>query len=299
MGDLLTPAIESDWTGYTIYDEEDLKNTVLDCRQCHQTMGPDSEKILRMQELRAPWTHWLSDLREGGEELTQDYLAAHSCEEFYAGIPGADFVGRPCDGDANFGPFKLEGAMRRLDTHEGHWLSGDQLHLYSSDLQKELFGVREPERALWDELYTRFRGGEIIPPPYFGLRVTDPEKLASMSRAYRAYRNGELPRQELPDIRDVLNEDDAWAMGFGVRSEATGREILVEACAQCHNDRLDQTISRARFNVDIDRLTPEQKATAIERLLLPDDHLKKMPPLRFKTLTQAQLDRAVEALSQP
>src|SRR5262249_19719545 len=30
-GDLLTPAIEHDWTEVSLYDEQDLTNTVLDC----------------------------------------------------------------------------------------------------------------------------------------------------------------------------------------------------------------------------------------------------------------------------
>ena len=50
--DVLTPAVESNFTGvYSLYNEEDIKNTILDCQQCHQTGGPNSQKILRMQEL--------------------------------------------------------------------------------------------------------------------------------------------------------------------------------------------------------------------------------------------------------
>ena len=35
-GDLLTPAVEKNWKGWTLYQDEDLKNTIADCRQCHQ-----------------------------------------------------------------------------------------------------------------------------------------------------------------------------------------------------------------------------------------------------------------------
>jgi len=35
-GDLYTPRIESDWSAAVIEDDEDLKNTPQDCRQCHQ-----------------------------------------------------------------------------------------------------------------------------------------------------------------------------------------------------------------------------------------------------------------------
>ena len=57
-GDLLTPATERDWTEVTLYDEEDLEDTVLDCRECHQPNGPGTPKLLRMQEFEKPWTHW-------------------------------------------------------------------------------------------------------------------------------------------------------------------------------------------------------------------------------------------------
>ena len=38
-GDLYTPAIETNWVQVEIQDDEDLKNTPSDCRQCHQR-GP-------------------------------------------------------------------------------------------------------------------------------------------------------------------------------------------------------------------------------------------------------------------
>jgi len=57
-GDLLTPAVESGWTSFTLYDEVDLQNTIVDCLHCHQTQGPGTQKILRMQELQNPWTHF-------------------------------------------------------------------------------------------------------------------------------------------------------------------------------------------------------------------------------------------------
>ena len=52
-GDLLTPSTEKNWQSYTVYDDEDLKNTLMDCRHCHQ---PDASgaKTLRMQELADP-----------------------------------------------------------------------------------------------------------------------------------------------------------------------------------------------------------------------------------------------------
>ena len=79
-GDLLTPAIERDWLETSLYDESDLSNTVLDCAPCHQPEGPGTYKLLRMQELNTPWTHWFSATSEGGQALLQDYVAAKGDE---------------------------------------------------------------------------------------------------------------------------------------------------------------------------------------------------------------------------
>jgi hypothetical protein len=57
-GDLITPATEEGWTELGLYDEPSLTNTTLDCATCHQTNGPGTPKLLRMQEIDAPWTHW-------------------------------------------------------------------------------------------------------------------------------------------------------------------------------------------------------------------------------------------------
>ena len=49
--DLLTSAAEANFTDWTIADDFELRNTVLDCRQCHQPGGPGTRSVLRMQEL--------------------------------------------------------------------------------------------------------------------------------------------------------------------------------------------------------------------------------------------------------
>src|SRR4029077_13249120 len=74
--DLLTPDIERNWTELSVYDELDVTNTVIDCAPCHQPSGPGTRKLLRMQEIAAPWTHWFSDDTEGGLALLDDYVAA-------------------------------------------------------------------------------------------------------------------------------------------------------------------------------------------------------------------------------
>ena len=126
----------------------------------------------------------------------------------------------------------------------------------------------------WNDLYNEFADGNAIPPPYHDVKVTDPTKLATMTQAYSDYRNGVLPSSELPDIRDVFLTEKEWAMGFAPRPDSSPQEVLIQACAQCHNEKLDQTISKSDFSVNIQSLDSEQKEEAIERLQLPDDHIK-------------------------
>jgi hypothetical protein len=86
-------------------------------------------------------------------------------------------------------------------------------------------------------------------------------------------------------------------IGFMVKPGLSGRQILVHACTQCHNSRLNQQITRAKFNVEqLDAMSREEKDVAIERLKLPVDHLLKMPPRRFKSLTPEEIAKAVEEL---
>ena len=93
-GALYTEGVERDWTHVTLQDDEDLKNTATDCRQCHQRGL--SEPILLMRELEGPWTHFygpeMSDSagfpEPAGSDLFQDYVQAKG-DEAYGGVPPA------------------------------------------------------------------------------------------------------------------------------------------------------------------------------------------------------------------
>ena len=83
-----------------------------------------------------------------------------------------------------------------------------------------------------------------------------------------------------------------WSRGERSRSPTPG--IL---CSQCHNSRLDQTLTRANFNIDtLDSLSREVRDKAIERLMMPDEDVRKMPPARFHTLSDAERDLAIQEL---
>jgi len=68
----------------------------VDCRHCHQPDGPSSRKILRMQELRNPWTHWFrtnGGQPDDGTLIRQFQASRQGSTESYGGIPAAAIAG--------------------------------------------------------------------------------------------------------------------------------------------------------------------------------------------------------------
>ena len=277
--DLLTPAVEAGWTGYTLYDDQTIANTTLDCMSCHQAGGPATRKILRMQELANPWAHWFYVERPQNLATMMDFHAAHGTEE-YAGIP-ANLVdpSRPL-------------SLQRLLTNNGF---GTQPNAFDSlAIQTEL---ANGSSSTWASLYARAVAGTEIAPPYFGIPQTDPAKMAPMIQAYQQWRTGALAAAQLPDIRDTLLDGALADMSIRPKPGLDARGILTHMCAQCHNSRLDQSLSRARFNVErLDQVPREVRDEAIRRLQLPDTDRKKMPPTRFHALSDAERDLAIAEL---
>jgi hypothetical protein len=285
-GDLLTPSTESDWSDVSLYDETDLQNTVLDCHTCHQPDGPNTPKLLRMQEFTSPWTHWLFKSSRGGRALLADYGAAHA-DEVYGGMPQA-LLERCHPGNAAMMVTLSNPLIEQPNTFVSEAIEDEVMK------SAALLGGSQPEdnsvpgdSPTWRRLYDSAERGEAIPPPYFDVKVTDPAKLSAMTEAYQAYQHGDLDQAALPDIRDVFPDDPATQadLGFSTRPGLPAQRVLTQACAQCHNDRLDQSLSRARFNVDLSQLSRAEKDAAIARLQLPGSDVHAMPPRRLRTLS--------------
>jgi cytochrome c553 len=286
-GDLLTPSVESGWRTVTVYDDEDLKNTVFDCRACHQSDGPGTRKILRMQERRSPWTHWFRNNKNepGGVALLQDFQAAHGTDEDYAGIP-ADLISTP-----RSDPLVFEALV------DNNSLSPQPNEFNGSRIEREM--AQGGQSPTWSQLYQNYLSGQDIPVPYHDIRVTDPTKLSAMTDAYRAALAGQKPVASLPDIRNVLDDNGLADMGFRPQPGSTGQSILVQMCTRCHNDRLDPSLSRAHFDVtQLATMSAGQKMQAINRLQMPKDSPLVMPPVRAAELSADEIQAAVQALSQ-
>ena len=295
-GDLLTPAVEKDWRSVSVYSDEDLKDTVFDCRHCHQPNGPSTAKMLRMQERRAPWTHWFRNNanQPGGVTLVQDFQGAHGTSEDYAGIP-ANLIDTP-----RSDPLALEALIDNNTVSP----QPNEFNTAKIEQQVQQSNPAEPaqnmpmgQSSTWQNIYLYAAGGNAIPVPYHDVKVTDPSKLATLSSAYRAFVDGTLPARQLPDIRDVLLDAALPDMGLRPRAGSDGMAILQQMCQRCHNSELDQTISRARFNVEsFASMSRGEKDQAIARLTAPASSPTLMPPARFGSLSPADLQTVVDFL---
>jgi mono/diheme cytochrome c family protein len=152
--------------------------------------------------------------------------------------------------------------------------------------------------ATWQALYDAYSNGRALAPPYHRERITDAVKLAAATEAYQAFLAGELEADELPDLSDVLPDDRQLLaeMSFAVEPDASDATLLAQGCAECHNATLDQSLSRARFDADLTRVTQAVIERALERLELPADDPLAMPPPGFRSMTAAQRSQLADYL---
>ena len=295
-GDVLSETAETGWRNFNVYAEEDLENTPRDCRVCHQPDGPKTPKLLRMQEFEPPWNHWFFHLAASGRAVLEDYYAAKG-DEVFAGLPA--------DAIETSEPGLLSSALFFVG-------SGTQPNPFvSAQIEKEVMasaaalGGNQPNdntvpgrSEVWNAIYERAKRGEAISVPYHDVKVTDASKLAGATQAYVDYRQGRLDRKDLPDLRDVHPDDPMLRAEIGLDTEPglDANEVLAQACSQCHNDRLNQTLSRARFNPKLSKLARAEKNQAIARLMLPPDDPAVMPPVFARQLTDEARARLIELL---
>lgn len=293
LAERFTPAIESGWTKWSLYQDVDLVNTTLDCLTCHQPAGPDTEKLLLMQQGTDPWLQWFPGISLGtGEEtlsstlLTSRFLEMHGDEEAYGGLPMSLFdFGTPLPSGIVMDQmleiyWSIKGGPPPGLTPLGQEHEFDSIAIEAD--------IAAGSTATWDGYFADFLAGERLPIPFFDHDITDPDARAAVVGSYQGVMAGTEPAEELLDPRDVIADDTAVALGFRPRPEADAAEILHSVCQRCHNDRLDQSLSRADFNATRpDELTAEQKLTAIERINRPADAPGHMPPARFATLPDA------------
>jgi hypothetical protein len=244
-----------------------------------------AQKILRMQELRDPWTHFFRNNRPDGQGLIADYQSAHLVGEAYAGIPGNLIPASD--------PARLEDIVRA----EGFAAQPNEFP--TNNIRNALQNAPNTTPAAWLNIYANVLNGTTIPVPYSRAKVADPVMLTAAATAYRNVMAGTAPLAGLPDIRHIFTPEAERDTSLAPAAGLNGQQLLVQMCQRCHNSSLDQTISRARFNVaTLAAMSREEKDLAITRLKLPSDNRLKMPPARFGHFSQAELDLAIQALTQ-
>ena len=282
-GDLYTPRIERDWLSVSVRDDEDLKNTPADCRQCHQRASETPRFLMR--ELNNPWTHFIQPPPANPDQFVGP------------GVQGKDLLDdyTRAKGDERYGGFALQRLVPLAPFLLETLVGPDQPVLFDAPgIENERWPyrsdsgyAREAGRSpTWEAAYEAFKRGEQPALPYIEPRPTDPDKHAQHSEAYARYRAGEISEDELPDISDIFPDDPSVRARIGLQTEpdASAVEALIQACGGCHNDVLDQEISRARFNVDLWRHDPAEIAVAIERLERSATDPGVMPPAEARQL---------------
>ena len=101
-------------------------------------------------------------------------------------------------------------------------------------------------------------------------------------------------------MADVFPDDPSVRARIGLQTEpdSTPVDALIQACGACHNDVLDQSLSRARFNVAVSRLDRAELERAIERIQRLPNEPGAMPPPDARQLAGNAQARLLEYLRQ-
>jgi mono/diheme cytochrome c family protein len=281
LASLLTDAIERDWTAYSVYDEAELEATSFDCMSCHQPGGAGTKRILRMQELASPWTHWFPQRfvqrTESDRVLLAQFAAMHDVDATYGGIPVEVITGALDEGSGA----QLEALVRA----EGF---GDQPNPFDPSIAQEIQSGSSPT---WQARFDAHLRGEAIAVPYPLIDVTDEAKRTAAVRSYQDAVRGVAPRDTLLDVRQVFSDDAAQKLSFVPLPGADGKTVLLEMCARCHDGRGNPALGKNAFDVlRLDALPRTIKDVAIARINASDS--TAMPPWRVGKLTPEALNAA-------
>lgn len=286
--ELFSPAIERDWKRVTIYDDTDLENTPADCNVCHQPNGHGSKRVLLMQAIQTPWTHFFRRNREGGQRQLHLYQQAHPKDEVYGGIPGSEV--------AYSDPALLEGLV------ENEGFMKQPITLHAEAIVQEIADKGLEDKPVlsiaWQLEFKRALKGKSPGIGYPVVDFVDTDRMARASKAYRAVLAGRASEDKAPYLGDMHRPEVLFRVGLAPKPESTGRQIMVNLCRRCHNPTRNPKLTRARFDVDeLMALPVKELARARDRLTLPIDSPKRMPPARFGRLSDDEIERVSAELT--
>lgn len=294
-GEYFVESSEAGWVNLSFYEDVSLVNTAFDCTNCHQPGGHGTEKKLRMAEASLPWTHWMSSDTDCGKSLTSDFEAAHGGEGFYAGIPLQRFPRMKAE---NLEFFVNNNGFKGR-THGNDFYNSFQI-------ESEITENPDVLSPTWFEEYERrnlFLGLDSfggVSMPYSKCKQSDPDRLNSFTKKYRAAVSGQASLASVPFLSKVNkdSEIDLRDRGLLAAQHLDDKQLLERACLPCHNSKVDSSISRAKFNAEL--LGSNSLATidrAIERVRMANDDLEKMPPKLFLNLLDTEKQRLINYLA--
>jgi mono/diheme cytochrome c family protein len=273
LASLLTEEIERDWTAYSVYDQDDLEATSVDCNSCHQPNGYGTKRILRMQELASPWLHWFPQRfvqrTDSDRVLLAQFTDAHKGDGQYGGIPIQTIANAVDEGSGA----QLEAVVRA----EGF---GDQPNPFDAQIVTEMKSGTSPT---WEARFAANLRGEAIAVPYPAVDVTDEAKRSAATRSYQDVVRGAAARASLLDTREIFSDDAKAKLSFVPQAGADGKTVLLQMCARCHDGRGNPQLTKNHFDVRaLDTLPRAEKDLAITRL--SDAGRNRMPPWRAGSL---------------
>ena len=268
LASLLTEEIEHGWTAYSVYDHDDLAGTSFDCLSCHQPGGHGTKRMLRMQELSAPWMHWFPQRfvqrTESDRVLGMQFAEAHRSDAQYGGVPIATITNALDEGSGA----QLEALLRA----EGF---AEQPNPFDAHIAAEM---KSGTSATWQSRFDAHLRGEAIAVPFPSIDVTDAALRTAAVQSYLTVVEGGAPRESLIDLRRVFSQDAEQKLSFVPQPGADGRTVLQQMCSRCHDGRGNPALRKNQFNVlRLAEMPRALKDLAIERI---DSETAVMPPKR-------------------
>jgi mono/diheme cytochrome c family protein len=216
--------------------------------------------------------------------LVAQFAEAHRYDGQYGGIPIDEITNALDEGSGA----QLEALVRA----EGF---GDQPNPFDAQIAAEMMAGTSPT---WEARFQTHLGGAAIAVPYPGIDVTDATKRIAAVRAYTDVVRGAAARGTMLDVRDVFSADAAAKLSFVPQAGASGKTVLLQMCARCHDGRGNPALAKNDFNVRaLDGLSRSEKELAIIRLNATDVGTR-MPPWRVGRLTPEAIAAAVAALQE-
>jgi hypothetical protein len=247
-----------------------------------------------MREYYTPWTHFFGPDQDEpknfpeptGSALLRDYLSAQG-DSGYANVP--------MDVMKHSNPLTLE---LLVDATQPLLFDSSTIISERWPWSDGAYAKQPVRSATWDKAFAAWKRGEQLALPFYAARATDVDKQARLSQALQRYRAGEISAAELPDLADTFPDDPQLRAEIGLQTDpdSTAAETLIQACGACHNDVLDQTISRARFNIALARMDQSERDLAIARITAEPSSEGVMPPRGRRQIAAEKVQELIEYL---